>query len=96
MKQHDKLLLVHVFPPLMLTLLFFVNAALPISTVGCVNRGLIAVFVALLSVIASIHSAIMVVKRGKVSAKGQDAEKSWWIISTLLFLIPVIGFLLLA
>ena len=96
MKQHDKLLLFHVFPPLMLTLLFFVNAALPISTVGCVNRGLIAVFVALLSGVSSIYSAIMVIKQGKAGAKNQDAEKSWWIISTLLFLIPVIGFLFIA
>lgn len=42
MKQHDKLLHFHVFPPLILTLLFFVNASLPIKTVGCANRGLIA------------------------------------------------------
>lgn len=96
MKQHDRLLLFHVFPPLMLTLLFFVNAALPIQTVGCVNRGLIAVFVALLSMIACLYSAIMAIRRGKVSSKGQDEERSWWIISTLLFLIPVIGFLFLA
>ena len=63
MTERDQLLLRHIVLPAALTLLFFVNAALPVTVLGCANRGLVAIIVAIISILAALFSAIMAMKR---------------------------------
>jgi hypothetical protein len=91
MKKQSQILLYHIIFPMTLTLLFFLNAALPRTTLGCANRGLVAIVLAFTCILAALFTAIMALKK-RIS---NESESIWWIISTLILVIPVIALLLL-
>lgn len=58
----------------------------PVHVFGCVNRGLMAVAVVLLSAVAAL-----VTTRLAVRAKTQDhASSTWWLLSTLILILPIV------
>ena len=70
--------------PRVLTAIFFAVANLPVEILGCRNRGLIAVGIALAAGILGIVAAVKAVL-GKMRG---DAGASMWIASALIFAIP--------
>ncbi len=82
----------HIIIPAMMTVLFFVVALTPVEVLGCLVRGLIALLIALISGVAALVAAIMGAK-GRVS---HDKNSAWWVLSTLILVIPVVAMLILA
>lgn len=78
--------------PALLPVLFFVNAALPETVLGCTNRGLVALAIALFSGLTALVTAIIALRR---QASG-NPESTLWIISTLILTLPVVALLKLA
>jgi hypothetical protein len=82
----------HIIIPAMMTVLFFAVALTPVEILGCLVRGLIAVLIALISGLAALAAAI-------IGAKGRahhDKNSIWWVLSTLILVIPVIAMIILA
>lgn len=88
MKNNTKM---KVMFPAILSIIFFINAALPVTVLGCANRGLVAIIIALISGIAALVTAIIAMK---IRMSG-ESESTCWIISTLIFTIPVIALIIL-
>lgn len=82
----------HVLLPAMMPLLFMIIAATPVETLGCRNRGLLALSVSLSSGVAGVGTAVMALK----TAIHKDPTTRWWFISTLILTIPVIAMIILA
>lgn len=58
----------------------------PVSLVGCMNRGLLAVAVVLVSTVAACATAAIGTRRGSQARRGT----SWWFISTLILVLPAV------
>jgi len=72
--------------------LFFIVASMPIEMLGCFVRGIIALLIALISGLAALVAVI-------IGAKGRvrhDKNSIWWVMSTLILVIPVISMIILA
>jgi hypothetical protein len=82
----------HIVYPIILTAIFILNAFTPVNVLGCQTRGIIALSIALISGTASLYAAIMVLK-GRVR---RDANACWWMVSSLILLIPVVALIILA
>ena len=82
----------HILLPAIAPLLFLVVATMPVDVLGCRNRGLLAVAVAFLSVLAGLISAVAGV-RGRM--KG-DSSAHWWATSALILAVPALLLILLA
>jgi len=95
-----KRIVYHVILPAIMPVLFFVVASTPVEVLGCLVRGLIALLIALMSGLAALGAAVIGVKGGvKGGAKGRvrhDRNRMWWVVSTLILVIPVIAMLLMA
>ena len=76
----------HCVIPLTVTAIFFAVAVMPVEILGCRNRGLIAVGIALAAGILGIVAAARAVL-GKMRG---DAGSSMWVASALIFAIPAI------
>ena len=77
---------------MLLTAIFFVNAFTPVNVLGCQTRGFVALSIALISGLASLFAAIMGLK-GRVL---RDVDAGWWMVSSLILLIPVVALIILA
>ncbi len=87
-----KRIVYHVILPAIMPVLFFVVALTPVEVLGCFMRGLIAMLIALISGLAALGAAI-------VGAKGRvrhERNRIWWVMSTLILVIPVIAMIILA
>ncbi len=82
----------HIILPSFAPILFFVVAATPVHVLGCRARGLLAVGIALISVLAGRAAAIRAIK-GRLQG---DSQAGWWIGSDLILAIPTVGVLILA
>ena len=82
----------HILLPAFAPVLFLVVATTPVDVLGCRNRGVLAVAVALLSVIAGLGSAVAGV-RGRM--KG-DPAANWWATSALILAVPAVLLILFA
>ena len=82
----------HIIIPAMMTVLFFVVALTPVEVLGCLVRGLIALLIALISGLAALVAVIIGLK-GRVR---HDKNSIWWVLSTLILVIPVIAMIILA
>jgi hypothetical protein len=82
----------HIIIPAMMSVLFFVVASTPVEVLGCFVRGLIAMLIALISGLAALAAAIIGLK-GRLR---HDQNAIWWVMSTLLLVIPVIAMIILA
>jgi hypothetical protein len=82
----------HVLLPAFAPVLFLVVATTPVDVLGCLTRGLLAVAIAFLSILAGLGSAIAGV-RGKMRG---DPDANWWATSALVLAIPAVLLILLA
>jgi hypothetical protein len=82
----------HIVTPAMMSVLFFIVASTPVEMLGCAVRGLIAALIALISGLAALVTVIIGLK-GRMR---RDKNSIWWVISTLILVIPVIAMILLA
>ena len=82
----------HIIIPIMMPVLFLIIASTPIEVLGCALRGLIAVLIALISGLAALVTVIVGL-RGRIR---QDKNSVWWVLSTLILVIPVIAMIVLA
>jgi len=76
----------------MMTVLFFAVALTPVEVLGCFLRGLIAMLIALISGLAALV-AVTIGAKGRVR---HDKNSIWWVLSTLILVIPVIALIILA
>lgn len=81
----------HVGYPLIMTVLFFINAAVPATVLGCANRGWVALGIAFCSGIAALVTVGIALK-GRISG---EPESHWWALSTVVLTIPLIALLIL-
>jgi predicted ABC-type exoprotein transport system permease subunit len=91
MQGNKQTLLKHVIIPIVPSVIFFINAALPITVLGCANRGWVALIVALVSLLTALYTVTVALKM-----RWQKAPDSiWWIISTVLLMVPALALLVL-
>jgi hypothetical protein len=90
----------HVIIPAIMPVLFFVVASTPVEVLGCLVRGLIALLISFISGLAALGAAIIGANGGaKGGAKGRvrhDRNRIWWVVSTLILVIPVIAMIVMA
>ncbi len=82
----------HIIIPAITLLAFFIVATTPVEVLGCRTRGFIALFIALMSGLGAMGTAIM-------GAKGRmrgDTDAIWWVVSSLILALPVIALLIMA
>jgi hypothetical protein len=87
-----KRIVYHVIVPAVMPVLFLIVASTPVEVLGCFVRGLITLVIALISGLAALAMVI-------IGAKGRvrnDKDSIWWVISTLILVIPVIAMIVLA
>ncbi len=87
-----KRIVYHLILPAIMPVLFLAVALTPVEILGCFFRGFIAMLIALASGLAALAAAIMGLK-GRVQ---YDKNSAWWVLSTLILVIPVIAMILLA
>ena len=87
MKKTSPILLSTIMP-----LAFFIIAMTPVNVIGCRNRGILALLIALSSGIAAIVTSVLGLKERMRGSP--DAFR--WVVSTLILTIPVIGLIILA
>jgi hypothetical protein len=58
----------------------------PVLLFGCVNRGLMALAVVLISAVA----AFVTIGIGIRANARNDPSSSWWLLSTLILLLPIV------
>jgi hypothetical protein len=73
----------HVTLPSIVPALFLLIASTPVEVLGCRNRGLAALALALLSASLGLFSAV---KALNLKRQGSHEDK-WWVISALIFTI---------
>jgi len=69
--------------PAILICLYFT----PKSAFGCANRGLMALAVVLIGMIAAVHAAIM---GAAAKRRGSGEEANWWTVTTLILVSPLV------
>jgi len=82
----------HVIAPAILPALFFGVAFTPVGVLGCVNRGLIAMLISLISGLLALATSI----RGAKGRLRSEPGAFWWLGSTFILVIPVISMLVMA
>ena len=82
----------HVVIPGITPAVFFSVASSPVAVLGCRNRGLLALLIALASGFWAVGAAVAGAKK---RARG-DVEAFWWVISSLVLTIPVVAMLVMA
>jgi len=82
----------HVVLPAIMPAAFFSVAFTPVAVLGCRNRGLLALLIALASGLWALDAAVAGAKK---SARG-DADAFWWVIGSMVLTIPVAAMLLMA
>lgn len=91
-----KRIVYHLILPALMPVLFFAVASTPVEVLGCLVRGLIALLIALISGLAALGAAIIGAKGGAKGRARHDKNSIWWLMSTLILVIPVIAMILLA
>jgi hypothetical protein len=91
----------HLILPAVLPVLFFIVVLTPVEVLGCFLRGLIALLISLVSGLAALAAAIIGTRgrRTKGVTKGRaqyDKNSIWWVLSTLILVIPVVAMIILA
>jgi len=81
----------HVIIPSLLPIAFFAVAATPVEVLGCRNRGLLALLIAFVSVLAGLAAAVRAVQ-----GRRGEADSSRWVVSALILAIPPVALLFLA
>ena len=87
-----KRLLHHIIIPAFVLALFLLIIAIPVEVMGCRNRGLIAVTIALVGALSALGA---VIKGLMVRIRG-DSNSTWWVTSALILMIPALLVIILA
>jgi hypothetical protein len=82
----------HILLPAFAPVLFLVVATTPVDVLGCANRGLLAVAIAFLSVLAGLGAAVA----GARGRRRGDPNANWWATSALVLAIPAVLLILFA
>jgi hypothetical protein len=82
----------HILLPAFAPILFLAIATTPVDVLGCRNRGLLAVAIAVISVLAGLGSAVAGV-RGRMRG---EPDANWWATSALVLAIPAVLLILFA
>jgi hypothetical protein len=82
----------HILLPALAPAAFFLIAITPVEVLGCFNRGLLALSVAMISVIAGIIFAI----KGRLDRRRGAPDSHWWVVSALILAIPPVALMTLA
>lgn len=82
----------HILIPVLVIVVFFFVVSLPVELLGCRNRGLIAVLIAIIAGITGIAAAVKALI-GKVRG---DSNSYLWMTSALILAIPSIFIVLIA
>ncbi len=82
----------HIIIPAIMLIVFFMIATTPVGVLGCRTRGLMALMTALISGLAALTTTIMAAKR---RSRG-DIYSIWWLISSVILVMPVIALIILA
>ena len=82
----------HIVLPAIMPVAFVIVASTPVEVLGCALRGLIGALIALISGLGAVGTAIIGLKR-RIQ---HDPSGIWWVISTLILVIPVIAMIILA
>lgn len=82
----------HVVLPAILPVLFFLVLASPVSFMGCRNRGLVAVLIALAGALGALGATVISLK-GK---SRRSPKASWWLTTALLLILPALFILAIA
>ena len=82
----------HILLPAFAPALFLVVATTPVDVLGCRNRGLLAIAVAFISVLAGLGSAVAGV-RGRMRG---DPVGNWRATSALILAVPAVLLILFA
>lgn len=82
----------HVLLPLFVPMSFFMVGFSPVELLGCRNRGLLALAIAFISVIAGLYTAI----RAGNLRRHNNPQGQWWLATALILAIAPIALLFLA
>jgi hypothetical protein len=83
----------HIIYSLFAPALFFLVGTSPVEILGCRGRGLAALIIAFVSVLAGLGAALMAVKYGR---KGEQPRALRWAVSALILAIPPAALIYLA
>lgn len=87
-----KRILSHVIIPALVPAVFFIIAMMPVQVMGCRNRGLAAFLIALAGALSGLAA---VIKGLREKIKG-NPDTNWWILSTLILIIPAVYIVIIA
>jgi len=76
----------HILLPAFAPVLFLAVATTPVDLLGCVTRGLLAVAIAFLSVLAALVSAFVGVRERMQG----NPDANWWATSALVLAMPAV------
>jgi hypothetical protein len=82
----------HVLLPALAPAAFLLVASTPVEVLGCFNRGLIALTIAMVSVIGGLIFAV----KGGLGRRRGDPGARWWVLSALILAIPPAALIILA
>ncbi len=84
--SENRRILRHVIIPAFLVTLFLLIVSTPVEVIGCRNRGLIAVTIALVSALAALGAVI----KGLMGRIRGDSTSTWWITSAVILMMPAL------
>jgi hypothetical protein len=82
----------HVVLPGLAPAAFFLAGSTPVEVLGCFNRGVMVLAIAMASVIGGLVFAV----KGGLGRRRGDPHAHWWVLSALILAIPPAALLLLA
>jgi hypothetical protein len=82
----------HVLIPALAPAAFLLVAFTPVEALGCFNRGLIALTIAMVSVIGGLIFAV----KGGLGRRRGDSDARWWGVSALILAISPVALIILA
>ncbi len=84
--SEDRRILHHVIIPAILVALFLLIVSTPVEVIGCRNRGVIAVAMALAGAFFGLGAVI----KGLMERIRGDSTSIWWITSALILMLPAL------
>jgi len=90
--SEDRRILHHVITPVVLVTLFLLIVSTPVEIIGCRNRGLIAVTIALLGALSALGAVI----KGLMGRIRGDSSSIWWITSGLILMMSALIVVIIA
>jgi len=82
----------HILIPALVTAVFFFIVSLPVELLGCRNRGLVAVIIAIVTGLVGIAAAV----KALIDKVRGDSNSYLWMTSALILAIPSIFIVLIA